>query len=386
MRQITTERVQRLLAGHEPPCVSLYMPTHRHNPDSLQGPIRYKNLLREVERSLADRYPTRDVRSLLEPFRDLTNNRHFWEHRLDGLAILAAAGTLEVFEVQRPLPELAVVADSFHVKPLLRVVQSADRFHVLCVGRHKASLYEGNRDALDEVNGIPTTIQEALGDQLTEPHQTVASYGDGAGGPRAAHGEPRMYHGHGAKKDEVDIDAERYFRAVDRAVLENHTRPSGLPLVLAALTEHHAVFRGVSHNPSLLAGGVMRDPFPLSADELRKAAWEVVGPHYLERLAKLVNDFQVARSRGQATADLSDAAAGAVAGRVGTLLVEDGRHVPGRIDTATGRIALGELSSPQVDDMLDDLAELVLRTGGQVVVVPTDRMPTDSGLAATFRY
>ena len=39
-----------------------------------------------------------------------------------------------------------------------------------------------------------------------------------------------------------------------------------------------------------------------------------------------------------------------------------------------------------VDDMLDDLAELVLTKGGEVVVVPSERMPTDSGLAAICRF
>jgi stalled ribosome rescue protein Dom34 len=36
--------------------------------------------------------------------------------------------------------------------------------------------------------------------------------------------------------------------------------------------------------------------------------------------------------------------------------------------------------------MLDDLAEAVLRTGGDVVIVPKERMPSTSGLAAILRY
>jgi hypothetical protein len=39
-----------------------------------------------------------------------------------------------------------------------------------------------------------------------------------------------------------------------------------------------------------------------------------------------------------------------------------------------------------VDDLLDDIGELVLRRGGEVVVVPHERMPADTGLAATFLY
>jgi len=37
------------------------------------------------------------------------------------------------------------VADSFHTKPLLRVLQSADRYQILALNRHEAKLYEGNR-------------------------------------------------------------------------------------------------------------------------------------------------------------------------------------------------------------------------------------------------
>jgi len=56
MGQLTTDRVRGLLADHEPPCISLYQPTHRANPDSLQDPIRYKNLVRDIERSLGEKY------------------------------------------------------------------------------------------------------------------------------------------------------------------------------------------------------------------------------------------------------------------------------------------------------------------------------------------
>jgi hypothetical protein len=57
--------------------------------------------------------------------------------------------------LQRSAPELAVVAESFHVKPLIRILQSADRYHVLGLNRQQIKLFEGNRDALDEVKLDP---------------------------------------------------------------------------------------------------------------------------------------------------------------------------------------------------------------------------------------
>ncbi|WP_261342071.1 hypothetical protein [Thalassoglobus neptunius] len=44
------------------------------------------------------------------------------------------------------------------------------------------------------------------------------------------------------------------------------------------------------------------------------------------------------------------------------------------------------MSNPEVDDILDDLAELVMSTKGEVVVVPAEQMPSSTGVAATYRY
>jgi len=38
MRQITNDQLSGLLVTHEPPCISLYQPTHRHQQDPI-GPL-----------------------------------------------------------------------------------------------------------------------------------------------------------------------------------------------------------------------------------------------------------------------------------------------------------------------------------------------------------
>jgi len=416
MRQLSTDQLPALLADHEPPCISLYQPTHRHHPDNQQDPIRYRNLLTEMENSLRQQYPTREVRTLLEKFQALARDDRFWNHRTDGLAILSSPGKFQIFELQRPVPELLVVADSFHTKPLLRVLQSADRYQILCLNRHEAKLYEGNRYALDpvELTNVPSTIEEALGNELTEQHLSVGA--QGAGAPRSARGgvagsgAAPSIHAHGDKADEVDIDRDRFFRFIDRGILDHHSRPSGLPLMLATLTEYHDPFHKVSHNPFLMAEGIMVNSEALKLDQLRAEAWKIVEPIYLQRLAKMVDAYQVARSRDLGSDDLAQVVEAATAGRVGILLVEDDRQIPGKIDPATGRIESdgladstvrwdlrerqrkagqslpGDLSDPEVDDVLDDLAELVLRMKGDVVVVPAERMPSTTGAVAIYRY
>src|SRR5690606_6083738 len=106
---------------------------------------------KSVEESLLQQSGDREVKSLLQPLHGLAADGEFWNHTLDGLAVMVSADTYRVFRLQRPVNEFAVVADSFHVKPLLRTIQSADRYQVLSLTRETARLFEGNRYALDEL-------------------------------------------------------------------------------------------------------------------------------------------------------------------------------------------------------------------------------------------
>jgi len=72
--------------------------------------------------------------------------------------------------------------------------------------------------------------------------------------------------------------------------------------------------------------------------------------------------------------------------RLGTLLLEAGRQLPGRLDPASGKVEPGDLDDPRMDDGLDDLADLVADMGGEVVVIPADGMEAKTGLAAVYRY
>lgn len=380
MDTLTTAGLIALLSAPRSPCVSLYQPTHRHHPDNQQDPIRFGNLVKAAERSLRTRHGATQVRELLDPLHALAADETFWKHTRDGLAVLACPGDLHVYQVRRTLPERVVVADSFHVKPLLRHLQSADRFQVLTLTRERATVYGGDRYGLD-VEALPADFPARRDDVVTaprsEPGVSVASSNMGVGGPK-------MLVGHSEGK--YDLDTEKFFRAVDRAVTARFSRPSGLPLVLVALPEHQALFRGLSQNAHLVSAGVTADPGTFDADALRARAWTVLEPRYLARLAQLKEDFGTAAAHRTGSSDLADVAEAAVAGRVGTLLVESERVIPGVLDRTTGAVHPADAAHSAAEDMLDDLAEEVLAKGGEVVVVPGDRMPSDSGLAATYRF
>ena len=376
MYEIVNDFPNEILNAKEVPFISLYQPTHRHRPENKQDLIRFKNLIQEMENSLKQKYPKKEIGQIMKPFYVLAEDRIFWNHTLDGLAIFRAGDQCVVYNLQRPVEELVVVSDSFHIKPLIRIFQSADRYHLLGLNRNEFTLYEGNRYGFEKVEmepGTATTIKEVVGDEYTKPNLNTS-------------GGTGIFHGHGSKRDEIDKDTEKFFRYVDRFVLENYSRPSGLPLILVALSEHHSLFQSISHNPLLMKEGIKTAYDALDIDTLRENVWESIEPLYLEKTKVLVDSYEMARSKFLGSDDLAQIARAALENNISTLLIEADRIIPGKINLETGELIRGELNDPDIDDLLDDFAEMVFKNKGEVVVLPKERMPSDTGAAAIYRY
>jgi len=384
MEILASELIQELLSVKQEPCLSLYMTTHRNHPENLQDIIRFKNLVKQLEESLLEQYSAVEVKNFLKPYITLSNNREFWGHSLDGLAVLGTTDLFKIIKLPIAVEELVVVADSFHTKPLRQYLQSVDRYHVLGLSLQEIRLFEGNRHSLVEIDlppDIPKTITEALGDELTEKHSTVASYG-GVGRESS-----NKHHGHGGKNDEVDKDAERFFRVIANTIYDNYSKPTGLPLILAALPEHHSLFQKVNKNPLLLANSIAVNPESISTDQLIKLAWEIMEPDYLLKLKSLVNKFEEAKANKSGSDNIKEVVEAAEAGRVDTILIEADRVIAERLrNKNTGTFKQADSTQPKLDDLLDDIGELVTKMGGKVMFIPPEKMPAKTGIAALYRY
>lgn len=374
--------IRALLAPHRPPCLSLYLPTHRNVPANLVDLHQFRRLVDSLEAGLLTRHRRGEADRLLAPFHRLDADATFWQHTLDGLAVLSSDGEAEVFRVQRTLQPLALVSDRFHTLPLVRVAASIDRFDVLALTSREARVYEGSTESLDPLDLDHGTLDRwRFIDQDTfEAHRVRQK----AGPTGSVHG------GFGSKADAIDADTERFFREVDSLVLERVSNRSHLPLVLVAIAEHAATFRRLSRNPRLLAEGITTDPKMLDAADLVPLVREIAAQDRGRRIARLVTAFAKARDEDHGSGDLADIARAAVAGRVATLLVEQDRFEQGRFNRATGEIAWGDVETAGGTELAGDLfgilAEEVLLRDGDIASLRRIDMPTESGVAAIYRY
>ena len=379
--EIVNDFPNEIIYEEEGPFISLYQETHRHKPENRQDLIRFKNLVDEIKDSLKKEYPKEDSKSIMKPFDEIANDRAFWNNSTEGLAILASKNRCVVYKLPRTVEEVSIVANSFYVKPLIRNFQSAERYHVLGLDRENFRLFEGNRYGFEEIKfpeDDPITKEEVLGEELTEPHLSPGAYGGTSGTP--------MFHGHGSRKEEIEIDAQRYFRYVDKYIMDNYSNKVKIPLILATLDEHYGWFKNLSNNPHLYEKAIRKDYRELSAEEIREEAWNVVEPYYLGKTEELVERYNFGRSKFLGSDDVAEIARASVENRIDALMVESGKIIPGIVNKKTGEIESGDMHHPMIGDLLNSITQIVVRNKGEVVVLPKERMPSETGLAAVYRF
>ncbi len=109
-------------------------------------------------------------------------------------------------------------------------------------------------------------------------------------------------------------------------------------------------------------------------------------PMYLKRLNGILDQYGESRGQGLASDQLEEIGKATAESRVAMLLVEADRQIPGLLDRESGELHPSKPAGAETADVLDELITYVMEHGGDVVVVPRERMPSKTGAAAVYRF
>lgn len=348
-----------LLDHHEPGCVSVFQPTYAPHGDGRQDPVRLRNLLRDAEHRLRENGLDQEAAErILEPARTLVTDDRFWHLERRGLALFCAPGTFRAFHLPIPVAEHVAVGDHFALRPLLPLHATRGTFYVLALSRGDVRLVEGWREGHRrvELEGLPTSVDEAIGSP--ERGMELRTHAAGGGG-----GQGHSIHGHSDQDQEKsERDVMVYFQRLSRE-LPRFLRRRDAPVVLATVRENETLFRRAGGLPGLVDEAVTGNPEKLSDHELHGRAWTLAEPVLLaERDAAMARYEEMATS-GRTGSRLEDVLTAAEQGRVDVLFLPPGGGNAEQLERATF---------------------LTLERGGKVF--PVDAVPGDVPAAALYRY
>jgi hypothetical protein len=318
------------------------------------------------------------VRKMLRPAQALLTDEMFWQRQDEGLALFLNQSFFDYFNLPMEMPELAIVTERFHLKPLLRVLSGATSYYLLALSQKQVKLFKGTRYKIQELTlpGLPTNIAEALDEEDFQPQLQARSQ-------RGRRG--LVMHGHGDASARAKDRLLRFFRQIN-AHLHEHLPDGQAPLVLAGVEYLLPIYREANTYPYLLAEGIHGNPEHLPAAELLQQAWTLVHPQHLRQREQATELYRQLRGTGRTTNRLSEAIIAATQGRVATLFVPIGVHRWGIFDPAEQRLETHAEVQPGDEDLLDLVALQTLAHGGVVHVVRPEQMPGHAPVAAIHRY
>lgn len=389
MKLSEVTELRELLEHEGSPTVSIYLPLHGHGREAEADRLRFRGALDRAGKLLAGES---GATGLLEGLEGMTEGDALWGAGPGGVALFLAAGFRRGYRVPAVFEEQVVVGSTFHTRPFVEYLTAPQRFYVLELSQKRVQLWEGSPDGVQPVHPelLPRSLVDALGYEFEREEKVVLrrKERDGSHGEHGRGGIMPVFHGHGVGLDDREPELEAYFRKVDEGLRE-HLRGRDAPLFLATVEENEALYRRVSGLANLSDRAVTANVRYWTPEELHRETWPLAEAEAEGRIDDVLGLWERARGRGEGESDLANLAHLAVAGRLRLLLTERGRSVWGRMDPETGRTEVvaegGSDPSPDAVDLLDELAEIVIRHGGDVLPLPAARMPTATGAAGILR-
>lgn len=380
MKLLKNHTLQELIETRGEALVSIYIPTERVGQRTEQNPIRLKNQLAKAENLLKESgLRQTDVDAILNPARELVEQRSFWQTQSKGLALYLSAEKASFHQLPLDFEERVEVGKRFLIKPLLPLLSGDGRFYLLNLGMEEPTLYQGSRYALEtvEVPEMPSGIEDAL--RFDDPekqlqHQTTT---------RTEGGHDAIHHGHGDNYNKKE-NVLRYFYQVENAVT-NLLGEESAPLLLAGINYLLPIYRETNQYPYLLDGGIGQDVTRMQSDELHQRAWEIVMPHFQQAQKDARDRYYIAREQDLAAHKLEEIVPAAYYSRVDTLFVASGEQRWGIFDRETGAVKQSS-EEREGQDLLDFAVVHALAKRAKVYALAPGEVPDGGVAAAILRY
>lgn len=361
---MTRKELLQLQSHKSYPSITITLPTHRTFPDNKQDPILLDDLIKQARERLLAEFKEDEVQDLLGRLDELAAQIDH-QYNKDGLVLFVSREVSSFHRLPFSVEPRVVVDETFYTRDLVFALNRSQPYWLLALSEKTTRLFHGTRSDLFEIvgGGFPMNYE---GPGHTEP--LPGGFGI----------EP-------SKRFEAYL--ERYFRDVDEA-FDAHWKEDQIPLVVAGVEPHLAMFRQVSQHSDHIIATLLGSYDETPVHELGEKAWEVVQQALDQRRRTYLEKLEEAVSGNYYNSTIGEAWRAVKEGRAMVLLVEKDFHQAGRLDDDGYLLYVAD--DPEapgvIDDAVDDLIEMMVAQGGEVVFVENGDLEKHQGVAVINRY
>ena len=350
--------LNKLLKIKEYPCVSILLPTYRTVPDNQKTAIRLKKLAKEAEEKLLEKMSKREANDLIKNIHKLAESVDT-RNNLDGLALFISKDVVKKVDLPFTVRERVIIDETFATRDIIKGINRSITYYVLEISLYGARLFSCIRDEAHEIDDFDFPVKSAYDDFYLNPKDMSR---------------------------EKEKWVKEFFNKVDKqfqSLYNEHPQP----LILAGVTKNLAFFREVCDNKAVIAAILEGNYEEAKAHEIVKKAWPLMKSLKQTERDSSVKELQDAIGAHKSAFDIADIWRYAIEGRVNTLLVEDDYEKKAYLNDKNDIVL--ENSKPEyrvMEDAIDELAEIVVEKGGNIVFLENGQLNKYGKIAAILRY
>jgi hypothetical protein len=342
-----------------------------------------KDLLRDANQKLNQSSYRDSVEKVKDRLNTIIETRRY-ENDTRGVAIFISTEVQELVPLPFHVEPKTYVGYGFHVRDLVFAMNRMEEYLVLHISEKKVMTLRGVGAQLVavEIDDMPTGIQEAGPEHVKDRRFTDQNYGgisEGSGN----------FVQQGAQEDTLER-VKNFIVKIDHA-LGKYLGNENIRLIVMGVEKKLGYFKKWSKNLDKVIAYIEGNYDHASPKAIGDLAWPEVQKKLSQEKEEHLRMLEAAVGRLQFVSGISQAWQAAAEGRIKTLLVEKEFCCPAIVSEDGFTLDLninGKQVTPDKlkEDAVDDLIELVLDKGGDIVFLENGKLQSHQHLAAITRY
>lgn len=280
---------------------------------------RLRKLLKTPKSHLESVLTDDQVEKFLAPFEALARDTTLLKQMSGNIGIFRKNNFFRFLSLPIEIEEMSVVANTFHIKPLVKWAQYDQEFILVGLKEDGAVLYKGSQSEFKKLNEVQHSSSQWLEDLNANTNSVVFVAG--------------------AKE-------------LVKTFIRNYKSEKLYPETIAIDFADDKAF------------------------EISKKIRSVLRLDSQTKMADTIGEFIRAKNSGFTKANIFQIAKAAIKGNVRKLIVAEDYFVFGKLDRLSGGLEINPLDLDHEDDcLLDDIAQAVLLNGGEVIVAKKNEIP-----------
>ena len=335
MRELMNQDLKAISEATSAPMISIYL-SREGTQDMKSLTEKWKESLARAEYFLSKDYSKSFIQSFMEKL-SLADCFKNLEHLDKGVIIFYSDKYQGYYKSQTSINDLVVVADSFHIKPLIRIKNNEKGFFLISISLKAVKIWGESNGHLYHLETFKNETEFEESNKNTNKN------------PRAS---------------------SREFIAQAAVEINKMLSVYKLPIILAGVTEHLGQMRKFLDHSMIIDESIVGNVEREKSEDLRAKCFEILEPFYRQKELETIEELNLAVKKNYAITYIEDIAVSAVYGKIKKLFVVENRQLWGTLNKLTGEVFISprQLNSHD-DDILDDICQLVLAKGGEVIVL-----------------